>query len=178
MDIETEETTETENVFNFPDGSVFYREILTDGTVKKLGMPTKDPKIAEMYGYLNQYVNETDLTYVSNENGGIYYIKGHEPAAETTEEKIARRTAEITDQVQELIDSTAHTRGYDNGVSCVSYEGDPDETFNDEAVAFKAWRGRCWRTCYNILASVEHGTVDVDDVTWQYVYERLPVLEW
>lgn len=158
----------------FPETTVFYDTILGDDSVRWLGACTSDPHTADSKGWLDNHLNADELARINNR----YYLKGYEPAAETTEEKIARRAAEITDQVQELIDSTAHTRGYDNGVSCVSYEGDPDETFNDEAVAFKAWRGRCWRTCYNILASVEHGTVDVDDVTWQYVYERLPVLEW
>lgn len=180
--IEAEERAriEHENMLNsFPETTVFYNEIIESDDVKKLGMWTNDAHAADSYGWIENNIDESELTFVPNNTaGGVYYLKGHEPAAETREEKIARRAAEITDQVQELIDSTAHTRGYDNGVSCVSYEGDPDETFNDEAVAFKAWRGRCWRTCYNILASVEHGTVDVDDVTWQYVYERLPVLEW
>jgi hypothetical protein len=176
--IETEETTETEKVFNYPDGSVFYREILTDGNIQKLGMPTKDPKIAEMYGYLDQYVNETDLTYVGDENSGIYYIKGHEPAEETRDEMIARRQAEIVNMVQNLIDETAQQKRYDDGLSCVSYVGDPDEEFNADAVAFQSWRGHCWRTCYNILNSVKAGTVAPEDVTDQYVIERLPVMEW
>ena len=180
--IEAEERAriEHENMLNsFPETTVFYNEIIESDDIQKLGMWTKDAHAADSYGWIENNIDESELTFVPNNTaGGVYYIKGHEPAAETTEEKIARRAAEITDQVQELIDSTAHTRGYDNGVSCVSYEGDPDETFNAEAIAFKAWRGRCWRTCYNILASVEHGTVDVDDVTWQYVYDRLPVLEW
>lgn len=178
--IETEETTETETeqVFNYPDGSVFYREILTDGNVKKLGMPTKDPKIAESYGYINQYINESDLTFIGNENSGIYYLKGYEPAAETRDEMIARRQTEIVNMVQSIIDETAHQKLYDDGLSCVSYVGDPDEEFNADAVAFVAWRGRCWRTCYNILNSVTAGTVAPEDVTDEYVLERLPTMEW
>lgn len=183
MEAEERARIEHEKYLNsFPDGTVFYSEIISldGGSVRKLGSWVEDAHTAEAMKWdLNNNMLKTDLTFKPNATaGGIYYLKGYEPAAETREEKIARRAAEITAQVQELIDSTAHTHGYDNGVSCVSYEGDPDETFNDEAVAFKAWRGRCWRTCYNILASVEHGTVDVDDVTWQYVYDRLPVLEW
>ena len=183
MEAEERARIEHENYLNsFPDDTVFFDTIvnLDGGSVRKLGSWVEDAHTAEIMKWpLDNNISKNDLTFKPNSTaGGIYYLKGYEPAAETTEEKIARRAAEITEQVQELIDSTAHSRGYDNGVSCVSYEGDPDETFNDEAVAFKAWRGRCWRTCYNILSSVEHGTVDVDDVTWQYVYERLPVLEW
>lgn len=181
LEAEERARIEHENMLNsFPETTVFFNEIISEpDDVQKLGMWTKDPHAADSYGWIENNIDESELTFVPKDDfGGVYYLKGHEPAAETTSEKIVRRAAEITNQVQELIDSTAHTRGYDNGVSCVSYEGDPDETFNSEAVAFKAWRGRCWRTCYNILASVEHGTVDVDDVNWQYVYDRLPVLEW
>ena len=175
LEAEERARIEHENMLNsFPETTVFYDKIIIDDNVQHLAGYVTTARAAEINGLLDNHMDMSELTAI----GSKLYIKGHEPAAETAEEKIARRAAEITDQVQELIDSTAHTRGYDNGVSCVSYEEDPDETFNAEAVAFKAWRGRCWRTCYNILASVEHGTVDVDDVTWQYVYDRLPVLEW
>lgn len=175
MEAEERARIEHENMLNsFPETTVFYDKIIINGNVQYLAGYVKTARAAEINGLLDNHIDMSELTAI----GSMLYIKGHEPAAETIEEKIARRAAEITDQVQELIDSTAHTRGYDNGVSCVSYEGDPDEIFNAEAVAFKRWRGCCWRTCYNILSSVEHGTVDVDDVTWQYVYERLPVLEW
>lgn len=162
----------------FPDGTVFYRDLIVDGDVKKLGMATKDPKIADAYGYLDQYINESELTYVGSDGCGTYYIKGHEKPAETPEEFIARREGEIVGMVQELIDSTAQQKRYDTGESCCSYVGDPDEEFNADAVAFQAWRGRCWRTCYNILNSVTAGTVSPEDVTDEYVLERLPVMEW
>lgn len=162
----------------FPDGTVFYRDLIVDGDVRKLGMATKDPKIADAYGYLDQYINESELTYVGSDGCGTYYIKGHEKPAETPDEYIARRESEIVVMVQELIDSTAQQKRYDTGESCCSYVGDPDEEFNADAVAFQAWRGRCWRTCYNILDSVKAGTVAPEDVTDEYVLERLPVMEW
>lgn len=162
----------------FPDGTVFYRDVIVDGDVKKLGMATKDPKIADAYGYLDQYINESELTYVGSDGCGTYYIKGHEKPAETPEEYIARRESEIVGMVQELIDSTAQQKRYDTGESCCSYVGDPDEEFNADAVAFQAWRGRCWRTCYNILNSVTAGTVSPEEVTNEYVLERLPTMEW
>ena len=162
----------------FPDGTVFYRDVIVDGNVKKLGMATKDRKIADAYGYLDQYINESELTYVGSDECGTYYIKGHEKPAETTDAYIARRESEIVVMVQELIDSTAQQKRYDTGESCCSYVGDPDEEFNADAVAFQAWRGRCWRICYNILNSVKAGTVAPEDVTDEYVLERLPVMEW
>lgn len=163
----------------FPETTVFYNEIIDRGEVKSLGTWTKDAHAADAYGWLDNHMDETDLTFKPNATaGGIYYLKGYEPAAETRDEMIARRQTEIVNMVQNIIDETAHQKRYDDGLSCVSYVGDPDEEFNADAVAFQSWRGHCWRTCYNILNSVTAGTVAPEDVTDQYVIDRLPVMEW
>lgn len=180
LEAEERARIEHENYLNsFPDTTVFYNEIIFKSDVKKLGTWTKDAHAADAYGWLDNHLDETDLTFKPNATaGGIYYIKGYEPAAETREEMIARRQTEIVNMVQTIIDETAKQKRYDDGLSCVSYVGDPDEEFNADAVAFKAWRGCCWRTCYNILNSVKAGTVAPEDVTDAYVIERLPVMEW
>lgn len=168
-----------EYLSSFSADTVFYNEIIVQGTVQKLGGWTKDAQAAYVNGWIDNHMSEDELTYVpSSAYAGVYYIKGHEKPAETPEEYIARRESEIVNMVQELIDSTAQQKRYDTGESCCSYVGDPDEEFNADAVAFQAWRGRCWRTCYNILNSVKAGTVAPEDVTDEYVLERLPVMEW
>lgn len=182
--IEAEERAriEHENYLNsFPDDTVFYDRIinLDGGSVRKLGSWVEDAHTAEAMKWdLNNNMLKTDLTFSPQGAGGIYYIKGYEPAEETREEMIARRQAEIVNMVQTIIDETAQQKRYDDGLSCVSYVGDPDEEFNADAVAFQSWRGNCWRTCYNILNSVKAGTVAPEDVTDAYVIERLPVMEW
>lgn len=164
---------------SFSSDTVFYNEIIVQGDVQKLGGWTKDAQAAYVNGWIDNHMSEDELTYVpSSAYAGVYYIKGHEKPTETPEEFIARREGEIVGMVQELIDSTAQQKRYDTGESCCSYVGDPDEEFNADAVAFQAWRGRCWRTCYNILNSVTAGTVPPEDVTDEYVLERLPVMEW
>lgn len=173
-----EQESQQEKVYDFPDSTVFYRDLLVDGDIISLGTAVKDPRVADSYGFLDQHYDESELTYIGTKECGTYYLKGHEKPAETPEEYIARRESEIVNMVQELIDSTAQQKRYDTGESCCSYVGDPDEEFNADAVAFQAWRGRCWRTCYNILNSVKAGTVAPEDVTDEYVLERLPVLEW
>lgn len=181
-EIETEQERlrrEHEEYLNsFPETTVFYRDLLVNGNVKSLGMATKDPHVADYYKILDNHYDESELTYIGSPECGTYYLKGHEKPAETPEEFIARRESEIVVMVQELIDSTAQQKRYDTGESCCSYVGDPDEEFNADAVAFQAWRGRCWRTCYNILNSVTAGTVPPEEVTDEYVLERLPVMEW
>lgn len=183
--IEAEERAriEHENYLNsFPDDTVFYDNIinLEGGSVRKLGAWVEDAHTAEIMKWpLDNNISKNDLTFKPNATGGgIYYIKGYEPAEETREEMIARRQTEIVNMVQNIIDETAHQKRYDDGLSCASYVGDPDEEFNADAVAFVAWRGRCWRTCYNILNSVVAGTVAPEDVTDEYVLERLPIMEW
>lgn len=180
LEAEERARIEHENFLNsFPDTTVFYNEIIDRGEVKSLGQWVKDAHAADSYGWINNHIDETDLTFKPNATaGGIYYLKGYEPAAETPAEYIARREEEIKAVVQTLIDKTAHQKGYDNGVYCASYVGDPDPEFDAQARAFLAWRGRCWRTCYNILDSVIAGTVAPEDVTDQYVIDRLPVMEW
>lgn len=165
---------------SFPATTVFYDRILEEGNVKRLGAWIKDPFMAERLKMLENHMDESELSWCINpkNNSGSWYLKGHEKPAETREEYIARRETEIVNMVQELIDSTAQQKRYDTGESCCSYVGDPDEEFNADAVAFQAWRGRCWRTCYNILNSVTAGTVPPEDVTDEYVIERLPVMEW
>lgn len=168
-----------EYLSSFSSDTVFFDRIITDGDVQRLGGWTKDAQAAYVNGWIDNHMTESELTYVpSSAYAGVYYLKGHEKPAETPDEYIARRESEIVNMVQELIDSTANQKCYDTGESCCSYVGDPDEEFNADAVAFQAWRGRCWRTCYNILDSVKAGTVAPEDVTDEYVLERLPVMEW
>lgn len=183
LEAEERARIEHENFLNsFPEATVFYSEIISldGGSVRKLGSWVEDAHTAEAMKWdLNNNMLKTDLTFKPNATaGGIYYLKGYEPAEETREEMIARRQTEIVNMVQNIIDETAQQKRYDDGLSCVSYVGDPDEEFNADAVAFVAWRGRCWRTCYNILNSVTAGTVAPEDVTDAYVIERLPVMEW
>ena len=184
MEAEERARIEHENYLNsFPEDTVFYDTIVNidGGSIRKLGSWVEDAHIAEKMGWpLDNNLSKNDLTFRGHGRGigGVYYIKGHEPAAETPAEYIARREEEIKAVVQTLIDQTAHQKGYDNGVYCTSYVGDPDPEFDAQARAFLAWRGRCWRTCYNILNSVTAGTVAPEDVTDAYVIERLPVMEW
>ena len=158
----------------FPDGTVFFDKILGDDSVRWLGACTSDPHTADSMGWLDNHMDADELAVIN----GRHYLKGYEPAAETPAEYIARREEKIKAGVQTLIDKTAHQKGYDSGVYCASYVGDPDPEFDAQARAFLAWRGRCWRTCYNILDSVIAGTVAPEDVTDDYVLERLPTMEW
>lgn len=182
LEAEERARIEHENMLNsFPESTVFFNEIIVSDDVQKLGMWTKDAHAADSYGWLDNHMDESELTFVpSNKEltSGIYYIKGHEKPEPTVEEIIRQKTMQITNAVQELIDNNAQSRNYDNGFTCVSYIGSTDEIFHAEAVAFSAWRDHVWRKCYEILNAVTAGEIDYKIVDVDYVMERLPDLDW
>jgi len=129
----------------------------------------------------------TDRANFCNKNG--YYIEEIEPLEdgtrqfqikapqEPTQEVIVKsRITEIQMAVQNLLDSKAQEKNYDNGFAIASYANSTDTIFHDEANRFIAWRDQCWRECYNILAQFKNGEIEMPTV--EYVLERLPNLEW
>ena len=82
---------------SFPETTVFYRDLLenADGS-KSLGMPTKNPRLAEQWRYLDKHYDESELTYIGTPECGTYYLKGHEKPESTIEELKARKLAEIS----------------------------------------------------------------------------------
>ena len=163
---------------SFPDTTVFYRDLLVDGDVKKLGMATKDPHVADYYKILDNHFDESELTYIGTPECGTYYLKGRERPQPTMQEMIDLKKGEMDAVVQDLLDSTARSKGYTNGAYCVGYVGDPDPEFNAQAVAFRSWRSQVWRKCYQILDAVESGEISLDEITAEYVLSRLPEIEW
>ena len=73
---------------SFPETTVFYRDLLVNGNVKSLGNPTKNPRVAEKWGYLDNHFDESELTYVGTKECGIWYLKGYEKPEPTEQEKM------------------------------------------------------------------------------------------
>lgn len=109
-------------------------------------------------------------TMHQDNNGDWYYEE--EPIVVTPDQRIK----EIQDAVQNLLDTKAQEKMYDNGFAICSYATSTDETFRNEAQAFIEWRDRCWRKCYEILAQFESGQIEMPSV--EYVLTELPGLEW
>lgn len=59
--------------------------------------------------------------------------------------------------VQNHIDATARTQGFDNLLTCTKYAGF-DNAFRASAEALLAWNVSCWLACRTVLASVQAGT--------------------
>lgn len=97
---EIDEIQETEEVktYDFPEGTVFYDRIIETDTYKCLGSWTKSASTADAVGFLDNHMDESELTFVpSNKEltSGVYYIKGHEKPGSTIEELKAKKLAEI-----------------------------------------------------------------------------------
>ena len=94
-------------------------------------------------------------------------------AVEPTDEEVKNA---IVVAVQELLDSTVQSRGYDNGFTCASYYNSSVSTFRDEAHAYVEWRDKVWQTCYALLDSYLAG--DTPRPTVEDVMSKLPVISW
>jgi hypothetical protein len=63
----------------------------------------------------------------------------------------------ISAAVQELLDKTAQSHGYDGILSAVSYRDSPNSKFGPEGIAFFNWRDAVWAYCYSVLAACMAG---------------------
>lgn len=75
--------------------------------------------------------------------------------------------------VQNLLDTKAEERGYDNIVSACSYAG-YNNPFRAEGEAYGIWRANCWQVGYQILAEVEAGTRPMPTI--EEVLAEMPLL--
>ena len=80
-----------------------------------------------------------------------------------------------TSAVQNLLDTTAQAKHYDNIISCCSYAGAPN-AFQAEGQAAIEWRGNVWATCYTIMAEVQAGTIPAPTIP--ELLAMLPVMVW
>jgi hypothetical protein len=78
--------------------------------------------------------------------------------------------------VQDHLDKTAQSRGYDNTYTCLSYLSSTDDIWRRESNAFNAWRDRVWRKCHEVLNMVLSGVKPVPTVA--ELIEQLPVIDW
>ena len=100
IDTEEQERIEHENMLkSFPETTVFYDRIIETDTYKCLGSWTKSAHTADSLGFIDNHMDESELTFVSNNKeltSGIYYIKGHEKPESTIEELKVKKLAEIS----------------------------------------------------------------------------------
>lgn len=94
----------------------------------------------------------TGLRIVPDEHGFPTLVDAPPLSAE------AMRAA-LTSDVQNHLDATAQSFGYDDIRSAVTYAEEPAvPKFQAEGRALRAWRSRVWARAYEVLAEVEMGS--------------------
>lgn len=124
-----------------------------------------------------------ELTRITLENDEL--TPELKEAIETAPEKfvnyIPRRNRakvqkQYTDAIQKWMDDTAHTRGYDDIFTAISYESSLVNRFREEANACRIWRDAVWVTCYDYLDKVLAGEEELIPV--EELIKKLPQIEW
>ena len=163
---------------SFPDTTVFYRDLLVNGNVKKLGMATKDPHVADYYKILDNHFDESELTYVGTPECGTYYLKGYEKPEPTEEEKMLAHEKKIEADIDNYLQELVSSRGYDDVKSCVGYYSSTDETFQREARAISKHRDQLYRKGYDLIAQCKKGEIDYKIIDLQYILNLIDPLDW
>jgi hypothetical protein len=70
-------------------------------------------------------------------------------------------TARLTRAVDNYLNDTAKSYGYDDIRSMVSYKDDPNPKFDAEGTAAKFWRSAVFTYCIEVIAAVQAGTRDI-----------------
>lgn len=163
---------------SFPETTVFYRDLLVNGNVKSLGNPTKNPRVAESYGYLEQHFDESELTYIGTKECGTWYLKGYEKPDPTEEEKMLAYEKKIEADIDNYLLELVSSRGYDDVKSCVGYYNSTDETFRREARAISKHRDQLYRKGYDLIAQCKKGEIDYRIIDLQYILNLIDPLDW
>ncbi len=78
--------------------------------------------------------------------------------------------------IQNLIDQTAQSRQYADGVALAGYVNSTVQTWSAEATAFIMWRDSVWIYAYGELAKVQAGQREQPSVA--EIVSELPVITW
>ena len=163
---------------SFPDTTVFYRDLLVKGNVKSLGMATKDPRVAESYGYLEQHFDESELTYIGTKECGTWYLKGYEKPEPTEEEKMLAHKAMIEAQMDAHLLELAKSKGYDDCKSLATYFNSTKERFRRDGIAFMRYRDDVYDVGYEIIDKCISGEIDYKEVTLDYILNLVDPIDW
>ena len=163
---------------SFPETTVFYRDLLVNGNVKSLGNPTKNPRVAEQWGYLDNHFDESELTYIGTPECGTWYLKGYEKPEPTEKEKMLAYEKKIEADIDNYLQELVASKGYDDVKSCVGYYNSTDETFQREARAISKHRDQLYRKGYDLIAQCKKGEIDYRIIDLQYILNLIDPLDW
>lgn len=116
------------------------------------------------------------MAYQVLDNGKVRAATAHEIAEIEARAKSLPSEAGYVAAVQNLLDTTAQTRHYDNILSACTYAGSSVQKFHDEGIACRDWRAAVWAKCYDLLAQVQAGTLAQPTVA--ELLAMLPAMSW
>lgn len=163
---------------SFPETTVFYRDLLVNGNVKSLGNPTKNPHVAEKWGFLDNHFDESELTYIGTPECGIWYLKGYEKPEPTEQEKMIAYEKKIESDIDNYLQGLVSSKGYDDVKSCVGYYNSTDKTFQREARAISKHRDQLYRKGYDLIAQCKKGEIDYRIIDLQYILNLIDPIDW
>ena len=143
---------------SFPDTTVFYRDLLVDGNIKKLGMATKDPHVADYYKILDNHFDESELTYIGTKECGTWYLKGYEKPEPTLAELKARKLAEISAEAHKYSQYECETMYL---TSSVGYRINADHKSQDNIRGLIALGQPC---AFKDFDNVFHADTSIEDL--------------
>ena len=143
---------------SFPDTTVFYRDLLVDGNIKKLGMATKDPHVADYYKILDNHFDESELTYIGTPECGTWYLKGYEKPEPTLEELKAKKLAEISAEAHKYSQYECETMYL---TSSVGYRINADHKSQDNIRGLIALGQPC---AFKDFDNVFHADTSIEDL--------------
>jgi hypothetical protein len=118
-------------------------------------------------------------------NGSIteWHSEGEPPSeAEIAAAIQIVQTNELIEQyrvaVQNHIDETARSRGYDSGFALATYLNDPvEEEWAQEAGIFVRWRSTTWKHVFVKLNKIQSGEDPIPESIEELISD-LPTIEW
>lgn len=162
IDTEEQERIEHENMLkSFPDTTVFYDRIIETDTYKCLGSWTKSAYTADSLGFLDNHMDESELTFVPYNKEltcGVYYLKGHEKPESTIEELKAKKLAEIKAVADQYAKYECETMYL---TSSVGYKINADHKSQDNIRGLIALGQPC---AFKDFDNVFHADTSIDDL--------------
>ena len=159
---------------SFPEGTIFYQDLIEQDGYKWLGGVTDQPSLADQLGFLKNHYHDSELTL----KNGIFYLNGYVRPDKTDAELIAEKANQIDKELEALLDATVQQRNYKNVESCVSYFNSTDDKYRTEAIAVNRWRDDLYRTAQSTLDKVRAGEIDWHTVDLDYIVSQVDPLDW
>lgn len=160
--VENKEATEV-RVISAPTGIV-YPEKLSKEELLALGYaPIEYGEYPKELGELEKVVTHIDTT------SGYSVDYKVEPMASV------ELVEAFKEKIQEVLDTAAREKGYDNIVSACSYAG-YDNPFKAEGEAFGKWRAEVWAKGYELLGEIENGSRKLPE-SFREILDLLPIFD-